>query len=177
MVTYPKEFETHIRLRNGTKVILRSIRPEDEMLWLEMFRSFSEKSVWNRFFNVIQKTPHELRVRYCDIDYDREIAIIAELQEEERKMLGVVRFNFDSDMKKGELAFIVVDRWQNLGLGTMMVQHMINVCKEKKVESIYSFILPNNYGSIRFLKRLGFTMDYSYNEQVKAILNINQNRS
>jgi len=138
-----------------------------------MFRNFSEKSVWNRFFNVIQNAPHEFRVRYCDIDYNSEIAIVAELQKDERKILGVVRFTFDSDMKKGELAFIVVDRWQNLGLGTILVQHMINICKEKKVETIYSFILPNNYGSIRFLKRLGFTMDYSYNEQIKATLNLN----
>jgi acetyltransferase len=174
MVTYPKEFETHRQLRDGTKVILRSIKPEDEMMWLEMFRSFSDKSVWNRFFNVIQETPHEFRVRYCNIDYDKEIAIIAELQEKNgSKMLGVVRFTFDSDMKKGELAFIVVDRWQNLGLGTMMVEHMISILKQKKVETLYSFILPNNYGSIRFLKRLNFTMHYSDREQVKAVLNLN----
>ena len=173
IVTYPKEFETHGQLRDGTKVILRSIKPEDEILWLEMFRRFSDKSVWNRFFNVIHDTPHEFRVRYCDIDYSREIAIIAELQEDENKMLGVVRFTFYSDMKKGELAFIVVDRWQGLGLGTMMVQHVIKICKEKRVETIYSVILPNNYGSIRFLKRLDFTMDYSDKEQFKAILNLN----
>ena len=174
MVTYPKEFETHKRLRDGTKVVLRSIKPEDEMMWLEMFRSFSDKSVWNRFFNVIHETPHEFRIRYCDIDYDKEIAIIAEVQEEdEKKMLGVVRFTFYSDMKKGELAFIVVDRWQNRGLGTMMVEHMISILKQKKVETVYSFILPNNYGSIRFLKRLNFAMDYSDSEQVKAVLELN----
>jgi acetyltransferase len=144
------------------------------MLWLEMFRGFSDKSVWNRFFNVIYDTPHEFRVRYCDIDYDKEIAIIAEVQEEdEKKMLGVVRFTFDSDMKTGELAFIVVDRWQNRGLGTMMVEHMISILKQKNVETVYSFVLPNNYGSIRFLKRLNFTMDYSDSEQVKAVLNLN----
>lgn len=175
MVAYPKEFEALRELRDGTQVILRSIKPEDEMLWLEMFGNFSDESIWNRFFNVIQDTPHEFRVRYCDIDYNREIAIIAELQDDERKMLGVARFTFDSSMRSGELAFIVADCWQGLGLGTMMVQHVINICKEKKVEAIYSFILPNNYRSIKFLKKLDFTMDYSDNEQVKAVLNLKSN--
>ena len=64
-----------------------------------MFRNFSEKSVWNGFFNVIKDTPHEVRVRYCNIDYDKEIAIVDELQGVEKKMLGVVRFTLDSDRK------------------------------------------------------------------------------
>lgn len=173
MATYPKEFKTEKKLHNGTKVILRSIKPEDEMLWLEMFRSFSDKSIWNRFFTVIKDTPHEFRARYCNIDHNREIAIIAELKEDKRKMLGVARFTFDSNMKRGELAFIVVDHWQGLGLGTMMVQHLIKILKEKNVESVYSFILPNNYGSIAFLNKLGFTIKYPDKEEVIAVLNLN----
>jgi len=177
MDTYPKEFEIRKKLWDGTEVILRSIKPEDEKLWLEMFRNFSEESVWNRFFNVIKDTPHEVRVRYCDIDYDCELAIIAELQEDERKMLGVVRFTFDSDRKKGELAFIIADPWQGLGLGTRMLEHVINSCRDKKVEIIYSFMLPNNYGGIRFLKKMGFTIEYLSDGAVKGVLNLKQNES
>ena len=138
MVQYPKEYKTSKKLHDGTEVILRSIRPDDEMFWLDMFKNFSENSVWNRFFNVIKNTPHEVRVRYCDIDYDKEIAIVAELQGVEKKMLGVVRFTLDSDKKSGELAFIVADPWQGLGLGTIMVEHVINICRKKKIKSIYS---------------------------------------
>ena len=155
MVHYPKEYETSKKLHDGTKVILRSIKPEDEMLWLEMFRNFSENSVWNRFFNVIKEAPHEVRVRYCDIDYDQEIAIIAELPEKEKKMLGVVRFTLNSDMRSGELAFIVADPWQGLGLGTMMVEHIIEICRKRGVEIIYTYMLSNNYRGIRFLKKIG----------------------
>ena len=172
MVPYPIEFEKRRKLHDGTKVILRSIKPEDEMLWLEMFRNFSDESVWNRFFNVIKNTPHEVRVRYCDIDYDNEIAIVAVLQEGEKKMLGVVRFTIDSNRKSGELAFIVADPWQCLGLGTMMVKHMIQICRDKTIEIVYSFILPNNYGGIRFLKKMGFTIEYSNDGDVKGILNL-----
>ena len=174
MVPYPKEYETTRKISDGTRVTLRSITPEDEMLWLEMFKNFSEKSVWNRFFNVIKDTPHEVRVRYCDINYDDEIAIVAELQEEEKKMLGVARFTIDSNRRSGELAFIVADPWQGLGLGTMMVEHVINICREKKVEIIYSFMLPNNYGSIRFLKKIGFTIEHLSDGDVKGILILKQ---
>ena len=152
-------------------MVLHSIRPEDEMLWFEMFKNFSEKSVWNRFVNVIKDTPHKVRVRYCDINYDNEIAIVAELPKR-KKMLGVVRFTIDSDGKSGELAFIVVDYWQGLGLGTLMVEHMIDICKKKKIEIIYSYMLPNNYGGIRFLKKNGFTIEYLKDGGAKGVLNL-----
>ena len=174
MVTYPEEFKSRIKLKNGTEVILRSIKPEDEMLWLEMFKSFSDESVWYRFFNVIKDTPHEVRIRYCNINYDNEIAIIAELQEEQKKMLGVVRFTLDSDKKSGELAFIVADQWQDLGLGTIMVNHVLNICRDKKIEIIYSFMLPNNYRGIRFLKKMGFNIVYLDQGDVKGVLDLKQ---
>ena len=177
MFSYPKEFENRIKLKNGTEIILRSIKPEDEMLWLEMFRSFSEESVWYRFFNVIKNTPHKVRIRYCDINYDKEIAIIAELQEKEKKMLGVARFTLDSDKKSGELAFIVVDQWQGLGLGTIMVEHALNIIRDKKIETIYSFMLSNNYRGIRFLKKMGFTIVYLDDGDVKGVYNLKKNKS
>ena len=175
MISYPKEYEKRIKLRDGTEAVLRSIKPEDEMLWLEMFRNFSDESVWYRFFNVIKDTPHEVRIRYCDINYDNEIAIIAELQKTEKKMLGVVRLTLDSDKKSGELAFIVVDQWQGLGLGIQMVSHILNICKEKKMHKVYSFMLPNNYRGIRFLKKMGFSTFYSDGGDVKGVLNLEYN--
>lgn len=171
MDSYPKEYETRRKLRDGTEVILRSIKPEDEMLWLEMFHNFSDESIWNRFFNVIKDTPHKFRLRYCNIDYNREIAIIAELQQQEKKMIGVVRFTFDSNMKSGELAFIIADPWHNLGLGTMMVEKVIKICREKKVKVVYSIMFPNNYGGIKFLKKMGFTIKY-LEDEVKGILKL-----
>jgi acetyltransferase len=171
MAHYPKEYETVKKLDDGTKVILRSIKSEDEMLWQEMFKNFSDKSIWNRFFNVIKETPHKFRIRFCNIDYKREIAIIALIQQPEKKMLGVVRFTFDPNMKSGELAFIVADPWQNLGLGTRMVEYIIQICKNQNVEVIYSFMLPNNYGGIRFLKKLGFSLKYLDNE-VKGVFKL-----
>ena len=108
---YPKRYETLWRLRDGRPVLLRPIKPEDEPLWLEMFKNFSEESIRYRFFHIIKDTSHEMRVSYCNIDYDREMAIVAELTEDgERKILGVVRLNVEPDRRSGEIAFIVLIR-------------------------------------------------------------------
>jgi acetyltransferase len=158
---YPKKYETLWRMRDGRTVLLRPIKPEDEPLWLEMFRNFSEESIRFRFFQIIKDTPHEVRVRYCNIDYDREIAIVAELTENgQRKILGVVRVSLEPDRKSGEIAFIVADPWQGLGLGTKMVDYTIEICKERGLETLYAIMLPDNHRAINLTKKMGFTLKY-----------------
>ncbi|MEM2883811.1 MAG: GNAT family N-acetyltransferase [Nitrososphaerales archaeon] len=145
---YPKKYETLWKLRDGRTVILRPI---------------------------IKDTPHEVRVRYCNIDYDREIAIVAELNEEERKrILGVVRVSLEPDRKKGEIAFIVADPWQGLGLGTKMVDYVIEIAKEMGVESLYAIMLPDNYQAMKLTKKMGFTLQKMEDGLVKATLSLRE---
>jgi acetyltransferase len=170
---YPKKYETLWKLRDSRTVLLRPIRPEDEPLWLEMFQNFSEESIRYRFFQIIKDTPHETRVRYCNIDYDREIAIVPELTEEgRRKILGVVRVSIEPDGKAGEIAFIVADPWQGLGLGTKLVDYAIEICKERGIETLYAIILPDNYRAMNLMKKMGFTLSYMEDGNVKGILNL-----
>jgi acetyltransferase len=144
-------------------------------MWLEMFQSFSEQSVRYRFFGIIKDTPHEFRVRYVNIDYERELAIVAELNEEgRRKILGVFRLIIEPDKKTGELAFIVADPWQSLGLGSKMMEHMIKICRDKKLETIYGFVLRDNHRAINFMKKKGFTLMNLDNETLKATLNLKE---
>jgi acetyltransferase len=175
---YPKKYETLWKLRNGKTVLLRPIKPEDEPLWLEMFQNFSEESIRYRFFQIIKDTPHEVRVRYCNIDYDREMAIVAELNEDERrKILGVVRVGLEPDRKNGEIAFIVADPWQGLGLGTKMVDHMIDVCKDMGVETLYAIMLPDNMRAINLMKKMGFTIKYVEEGTVKGTLRLKEEQA
>jgi acetyltransferase len=172
---YPKKYETMWTLRDGRTVVLRPIKPEDEPLWLEMFQNFSEQSIRYRFFQIIKDTPHETRVRYCNIDYDREIAIVPELTENGRKkILGVTRVSIEPDGKKGEIAFIVADPWQTLGLGTKMVDYVLEICKDMKLETVYAMMLSDNYRAISLMKKMGFTTEYSDDGTVKAILNLRE---
>jgi len=172
---YPTKYETMWRLRDGRTVILRPIKPEDEPLWLEMFQNFSEESIRYRFFQVLKDTPHETRVRYCNIDYDREIAIVAELTEEGRKrILGVARVSIEPDGRTGEIAFIVADPWQGLGLGTKLVDYVLEICADMKLETIYAIMLADNYRAMGLMKKMGFAVKYMDDGTVKGMLSIRE---
>jgi acetyltransferase len=172
---YPKKYETVWTLRDGRTVLLRPIKPEDEPLWLEMFQNFSEQSIRYRFFQIIKDTPHETRVRYCNIDYDREIAIVPELTENGRKrILGVTRVSIEPDGKKGEIAFITADPWQGLGLGTKMIDYVLEICKDMKLETIYAIMLQDNFQAISLMKKMGFTIKYSDDGTAAATLDLRE---
>jgi acetyltransferase len=172
---YPKKYETRWTLKNGREVLLRPIKPEDEPLWLEMFQSFSDESIRYRFFQILKDTPHEVRVRYCNIDYDREIAIVAELTGEERKkILGVGRLSIELDGKSGELAFIIGDQWQGLGLGTKMVDYVLEIAKEMGVETVYAIMLPDNYRALNLTKKMGFKLEYLDDGTAKGTLDLKE---
>jgi acetyltransferase len=172
---YPKKYEILWLLKNGQKVLLRPIKPEDEPMWLEMFQSFSEESIRYRFFQMLKDTPHEVRVRYCNIDYDREIAIVAEIVENgKRKLLGVSRVSIESDEKSGEMAFIVSDYWQGLGLGTKMVDYTLDIVKEKGIERVFAIMLQDNYRALSLTKKMGFKIDYLSDGTVKATLSLKE---
>ncbi len=172
---YPKKYETSWKLRDGRTVMLRPIKPEDASLWLEMFRKFSEESKRYRFFQIIKDTPSEVVARYCNIDYDKEMAIVAELTEEgRRRILGVVRLVVEPDGKTGEIAFIVADPWQGLGLGWKMVDYMIEICRDKRLETIYALILRDNHRAIILVKEMGFAIAHFDEDTVKATLNLKE---
>ena len=172
---YPKKYETSWKLRDGRTIMLRPIKPEDAPMWVEMFQKFSEESKRYRFFQNIKDTPPDVIARYCNINYDKEMAIVAELTEEKRrKILGVARLVVEPDAKTGEIAFIVADPWQGLGLGWKMVKYMIEICKDKELETIYALILRDNNRAIKLVKEMGFSIESFDQETVRAILNLRE---
>ena len=80
IASYPKKYVATRKLKNETQVLLRPIRPEDEGRYNELFKSLSQESMRFRFFQIMKELSHETLTRYCNLDYDREIAIVAELQ-------------------------------------------------------------------------------------------------
>ena len=174
---YPKKYETLWKLRDGRTVLLRPIKPEDEPLWLEMFKNCSEESIRYKLFQTLKHMPHEVRVRYCNIDYDREIAIVAELTENgKRKIIGTARVSIELDGKTGEIAFLVADPWQGLGLGTKLVDYVIEICKERGLESVYGVMLPENRKAIELMKNLGFQLKYMEDGTIRGTLNLKEEK-
>ncbi|MFH1849992.1 MAG: GNAT family N-acetyltransferase [archaeon] len=156
---YPKEYTKKFRLRDGREVRLRAIRPEDEPMEAEMFRTFSERTQRFRFFELIKDITHELLVRYTQIDYDREIAIIAEIEEEgTKKMAGVVRLIADAHNETAEFAIVVGDPWQKQGLGTEFTDYIIRIARKRGIKRICATVLADNYIMVNMFRNWGFAI-------------------
>ena len=152
---YPKKYITQRTLKNGVKVTLRPIKPEDENRFNALFKSLSAESVRFRFFQTIKEMSHDTLSRYCNLDYDREIAIVAQL--EDSRLIGVVRLILDGDRRNGEFAIMVSDSWHGLGLGSKLMDYIIDIGKDLKLETIYSDVSPENTKMVNLCGNKGFT--------------------
>jgi acetyltransferase len=156
---YPKEYETEFTMTDGTRVILRPIRPEDEPMESEMLAGLSERTSRLRFFQPLKDITHELVIRYTQIDYDREMAIVAVVSEAgKEKMAGVVRFIADPYNESAEFAILVADAWQNRGLGNKLTDYVLEIAKNKGVKRIYAEIVYSNGVMTHLLETRGFTI-------------------
>jgi len=155
---YPSHYIKKVTLKDGSEVTLRPIKPEDEPLWQEMFESFSEETVRYRFFRVIKETPHKMRTRYCNIDYDREIGIVAESTKDgKRRFLGVTRIIADPGSNdKAEFALVVSDKWQRLGLGAEFIDYTLEIARKKGFDQIYGPVLKDNIPMIKLCREKNF---------------------
>jgi acetyltransferase len=109
--------------------------------------------------------------KYCNLDYDREIAIVAELQDS-KKIAGVVRLIVEPDGKSGEFAVLVGDQWQGLGLGSKLMDSLVEVAKDMRVEKIYGFVIADNYKMLSVCKKKGFKLETLDEETVLASLTL-----
>ena len=158
IMPYPSKYVIPWRLKDGTEVTLRPIRPEDEPMELAFIRGLSTETSRFRFFQIIKDLPHESLVRFCNIDYDREMAFIAERREGDRHVeIGVSRLILEPNKKHGEFAVVVADKYQGKGLGIKLVDMLIDVAREKSVESIYGIIMSENVKMVSLCEKLGFS--------------------
>ncbi len=158
---YPSQYISNWKLRNGTPITIRPIRPEDEPLMVEFHQTLSEESVYFRYFHLIKlshRITHERLTRICFIDYDREMALVAEYQNpetENREILAVGRLSKLHGSDAAEFAMLVSDRFQCQGLGTELLRRLLEVGKNEKICCIYADILADNSGMQRVCEKLG----------------------
>ena len=177
IMPYPTKYITPYTLRDGTQVLLRPIRPEDEPIEAELIENLSEESKRFRFFYVIKDITHDMLVRFCNIDYDREMAIIAEYTDSsgKRRNVGVGRLIMDPWRRRGEFAVVVADDFQGKGLGTKLVDMLIQIADEKGLETIYGIVMPENTKMIELCRKMGFDIRYTP-EEVIVELNLRGRR-
>jgi acetyltransferase len=155
---YPTQYERAFTMKNGQKVLLRAIRPEDEPMEEAMFEQLSRQSIYFRFFGYLPRVDHELLIRFTQIDYDREMAIIAVTEEEgKKKMIGVVRIISDPWNETAEYAIVVADPWQGNGLGTALTDFILEIARERGIGKVYAEVLSANDVMIHMLANRGFS--------------------
>ncbi|MCC6615546.1 MAG: bifunctional acetate--CoA ligase family protein/GNAT family N-acetyltransferase [Anaerolineae bacterium] len=169
---YPIQYVYHHTLRDGTKVTIRPIRPEDEPLMAAFNGTLSERSVYLRYLQVLnlnQRTQHDRLARLSFIDYDREMALVAEKANErtgQPEVVGVARMTKLRNRPIGEYGMIVSDRYQGQGIGKRLLGRMIDVAKAEQLEQIVGIVLPENAEMIRLLEKFGFEMHQNEGEPV-----------
>jgi acetyltransferase len=164
---YPEEYVTQRKLKDETPVILRPIKPEDEPMWHDLLASCSTESIWLRFSYLFKQTSHDMASRYCYIDYDREMGIVAEVEEDgQRKLIGVGRLVADVDHIVAEYAVIVVDRWQNRGLGGMLTDFCLDLAKKWGVKRVVGEISKENVQMLATFRSRHFDLDDKIDQDV-----------
>jgi acetyltransferase len=179
---YPTQYVSHEELRDGTPVTIRPIRPEDEPLMVKFHETLSEESVYMRYFhmmNLDQRTAHERLTRICFIDYDREMALVAEHTDPdtgEREILGVSRLSRrGAAPDEAEFSVLVSDRFQRRGVGTLLVSRILEVGRAEGLRRITAEILFDNRPMQSISKNLGFHLRRDTEEMVvKADLDLYQ---
>jgi acetyltransferase len=160
---YPAQYTWEFKLKNGTPVTIRPIRPEDEPLMVQFHHTLSERSVYLRYFcslSLSTRVEHERLVRICFASYDRGFALVADHMNREtgqHEILGVGRF---SAIHRGEAeaAVLVSDKWQGLGLGTELLAGVARVARDEKFHRLCGEILRDNFATQAIFRKTGFQL-------------------
>jgi len=171
---YPTRYVTPWRLNDGTEVILRPIRPEDEPLEHEMLTTVSEATIRSRFYQSLKHISHDMHVRSCHIDYDREMAIVAETRTGEKKrIVGIGSLTADAKgAAAGEFAVIVHDDFGGRGLASKLLDVLIGIAAERGLKEFYGFVEPTNGRMTALCEKLGMTRRRTSDDLVRVSLNL-----
>jgi acetyltransferase len=162
---YPTQYITTLKLRDGTPVTIRPIRPEDEPLMIEFHKTLSERSVQLRYFGLLsleQRTLHERLTRMCFIDYDREIALVADRtrSDGQHEILGVGRLIKAHGRDEAEFTLLVADQWQRKGLGSGLLRLLVQIGRNENLRRITGRILRDNVTMKQVSEEIGFHLQF-----------------
>jgi acetyltransferase len=156
---YPVEYIRRTTLSDGAQVTLRPIRPEDEPLWLALIGNCSSESLHARFQYLFREATHEMATRYCCTDYDRELALVAQL-ESSGELVAVGRLVADVDHETAEFAILVADAWQGKGAGVQVTERCLAIAAEWGIRRVEAVTALANMRMISIFEQCGFELEY-----------------
>ena len=151
-----KRYTAQHVLKYDVCVVFRPIECSDQAAFKEFFKSLSPASVHFRFLAIIKELPNETIERSCNLDYSREVAIVAE-DEACGEIVGVVRLVVNRNLGQGEFALVVADAWQGMGLGWQLTTYIIKIAKDYGLKEIHCIISSDNRKMIKLAEKAGMT--------------------
>jgi acetyltransferase len=159
---YPLQYVLPWTMKDGNQVTIRPIRPEDEPLMVKLHETLSDRSVYLRYFcslSLSRRIAHERLLKICFGDYDREMALVAETIDPatgERRIIAVGRMSKLHGRNEAEVAVLVSDQYQKLGLGNELLRRVVEVARDEKLSQVSAEMLPDNIAMQAIMRHLGF---------------------
>jgi len=155
-------FVSQFKMKNGTEVTLRPIRPDDEPLMKKFHETLSDRTVYMRYFcslSLKSRVAHERLVRICHVDGDREIALVADREDKAtglHQILAVGRLMRLRTENQAEVAILVSDQYQKQNLGIELLRRVVQIAREQKLNRVCAELLRDNLAMQVILRKLGF---------------------
>jgi acetyltransferase len=156
---YPNQFVSDWMLEDGTPVKIRPMKPEDEPLVADFLAACSDETIYFRYFRRIKKWTHDMLIRFTQNDFDRELGLMAVgAPPGPHVMMGVSRLVTTPDRQDAEFALIVADPWHGKGLGSKLMERLIDVAREMGVKRLHGDVLSGNHPMLSLMDKLGFIL-------------------
>lgn len=157
---YPAHLAKTIQLNDGTDIVIRPIRPEDAEIEAQFIRDLSPEAKYFRFMNSVQELSQEMLVRFTQIDYHNEMALIAVIHNGAgEEQIGVARYTTNLDKTSCEFALVVSDQWQSRGIAHHLMQNLMEVARDRDLERMEGQVLSNNTKMLELVSTLNFKID------------------
>lgn len=178
---YPVEYIARAVTKDGRQVIIRPVRPEDEIRMIRFHKTLSSDTVYFRYLRLLsldQRIRHERLSQMCFVDYDRQMGLVVteEDPEQDENILAICRFVRLPDGKNADFAVVVSDQYQGKGLGKLAMKHLIHIAKAEGVDKLTGIIHPENTPMLQLCNRLGFSLSKDPGGEVVAVLDLTQKK-
>jgi RimJ/RimL family protein N-acetyltransferase len=152
---YPREFEQEITLKDGARVRIRPVLPEDEPRLVTLYGRLSRDTAYQRFFTVMKRLPPDWAYYFANVDYRRRMALVVERDLEWRpELIGVARYESSDEEDTAEIALVVQDYWQGKGLGTILLEEILRAGEANGIRRFRAYALADNHRILAMLSRL-----------------------
>ena len=163
----------HVEEIEDERVLIRPISPDDAKLEQDFINNLSDQSKNYRFLGGRAPLSIKELIALCNIDYDSKMAFIALIDDgDQGTVIGVSRYAIDKNYGSFEFAITVADAWQNKGLGTLLMKHLIDYARSHEIKQIYSIDLASNYKMRALANELGMKNNIDPNDANQIIYSL-----